>query len=63
MLMDGSCQNAASLKVHELNMRISSLEDQFVELFVNEGCREALRKMHLQITVLKKELQISKPSL
>ena len=54
MLMDGSCQNAASLKVHELNMRISSLEDQFVELFVNEGCREALRKMHLQITVLKK---------
>jgi len=55
MLMKRTCET--NPLIQELTNQISTLEDRFVELFVCDGSRDVLRKLHLEILDLKKELQ------
>jgi len=46
-----------SQEVRDLCHQISTLEEQFVEQFIGDGDRSLLKKIHVQIKVLKMELQ------
>jgi len=45
-------------EARELNKQISTLEEQFVELFLEEGNRDQLKRIHVKLKVLKVELQL-----
>jgi hypothetical protein len=51
-------ENSQPGEVRELYTRLSALEDQFVELFVRGGSRDLLKQLHVQLKVLKFEIQL-----
>lgn len=50
-------ERTRELSYLEIKEQISQLENQFVELFMDEQSKELLRIVHLQLEVLKAELQ------
>ena len=56
--MNSTYENSQPQEVAELYRRISALEDQFVQLFVGGGSRDLLKQIHVQLKVLKVELQL-----
>lgn len=56
--MNSTHENSPSREVREIACQISALEEQFAELFVKGSSRDLLRRIHLQLMVLKTELQL-----
>jgi hypothetical protein len=56
--MNSTCESSHPPFVEELTSQINALEERFVELFINGSSRDLLKKTHLQLVVLKTELQL-----